>query len=622
MNRLVFVPRPFSLESPTSLLIRTAYKNGFQNVRSFSKALLTEGSTKWLELRLNSGGLCNLLCNEAPIFSDEIRKIFYVRKHQNVSRLSPVLVNGHEISTNLIRNAFRACPHCIKEGYTRPPQDLSIFSECPYHHTTLIVQCPDCGAYNNWYSVNGFRCMCGFNYSTTKNLEPVTPKPFVLPSIFGWKSAIKSINKASADYAIKSQFEIDIPTTSSYSPFTKLVEELLYRELNTYRKLPLTAFASTLSKLTSESLLHHVESILRKHVRSDEICKTQPCCASVRLNFTELCYACHIDSRRARQMINNGEIETHTTPNSNEIYYGSTILCQVIQQELSKQINRSYANPKDLKYVSVSQCASLLTTSTTSIIELIFLGMFPGTIKNSKQYFIPEPAVSEFKSHYIIASEIAQKLQVSNKTITTAMKKLNVFTIIHSTTEWIPSIYFRDEAINILESNSDTIRRYRYRKKSENSLLTGLADELKININSLKALLRFHFKLPSCYSKLSTHQIQRLFAWRETHFTLKEARIKLGVSLPYLNTRFITTGFVDLEKYGPNAFITSKDFLKISKHFTRYCSLAEAAKLLSVSVNTVRTLVRTGMLKTGTPLQFNSQKIIMIDKNSRILNFD
>ena len=171
MKFLAFVPRPLSCESPTSLLIRTAKANGFINVKHMCQALSIKHRARMVELRLDIGPLCEFLCMEAPILATEIRRAFYQQPYNKLCRGSSIVVSGQEVSRRLIENNFRPCPACVKQGFTCFPQDLSVFDQCPFHHLSLLNECPHCKQTNGWFHMNGFTCHCGFDYQQDIDLR-------------------------------------------------------------------------------------------------------------------------------------------------------------------------------------------------------------------------------------------------------------------------------------------------------------------------------------------------------------------------------------------------------------------------------------------------------------------
>ncbi|MHC8376168.1 hypothetical protein ACYZT3_08920 [Pseudomonas sp. MDT1-16] len=614
MNYLVYVPRPRPFESPTSVLIRTAKKNGFLNVHHMTSILLPTGSKRWLDLRLQSGAFFKLMCTEAPGLTEELRQVFYDQPRKHICRSAPILVDGHEVPASSLMKEFRPCAYCIIEGYTRSPQDLNFFDECPYHHAPFITECPACSAHNYWYNINGYSCACGFNFKDRVNYKKAKPFLFALTSSFGQQNVIRSLNKYFDNHILRCSFassNCHVPTAFFANP---LIESLLTIEINTYCKLPLRAFEAPWHNLKNEKLRFEILDFLFQCKRDKTECQSPKCCSTVKLNFSELCYACHVEHRRAREMIRQGVVETITIQNSNEIYYGSPDLCTIIQEELSKPINNSYSKPSEALYLSASQTADRLRTTTTAVLNLISIGVFYGALKNHRAHFIPKTSIDDFTTNYITAGEIAETYRVPSKTVTTLMHKLNIPPILESLSEWIPSIYLRNATNKILTPHLfATHRRHSYKGISDDVWLYRKSKELSLDIRTLKDLLRNHFKWLPPYSTLSSRQTKLIDTWRKYYRSYAEVKCALEISHGIIGTRFSSTNFISPQIWGITNYIHTDDVIRMSDHLEHYFSVSQAAEVLSVGRNTIYSLIDLGMLKTGTPLFSRAQrKIIMI----------
>ena len=617
MNCFVFVPRPMPFESPTSVLIRTAQKNGFLNVRHMSNTVLKTGANRWLDLRLQSGSLFKLLCTEAPTLAEDLRKVFYDQPRQPLSRGTPILVDGHEVSVQSLTPKFRPCAHCVNEGYTRSPQDLIFFETCPYHNAPLITQCPACSAQNHWYDIKGFTCLCGFNFKDSVGRIKNKLPHFPLKSSFGQQNLTSLLNKQFADHLLRRSFvssNCQVPSVFFVNPFIK---SLIKKELNTYCKLPLRAFEAPWHRLREENLRFEILDYLHQFNRKKTECRSANCCSTVRLNFLELSYACNAEHPRVREMIQRGVVDTINTPNSNEIYYGSSNLCAIIREELDKRINSSYSKSGEVNYLTASQTADKLRTTKTAILNLIDLGFFEGALKNHRAHFIPKKTVDEILANYITTGEIAENYGVSSKTISTLLRRLGTCHILESLDDWIPSIYFRREIKKTLTSYSfSALRPHSYRGIPDEEWLSKKSAELSLDLRSLKDLLRNYFKWLPPYSRLSPEKNRLIDVWRSNHHSYAEVIAELGTTHETIGTRFHSTNLINPETWGITNYLHSDDVARMKEHLNSYYSVSQAAEALAVGRNTIYSLIDKGILKTGTPLFSRARrKIIMIIRN-------
>lgn len=622
MNRFLFIPYPMPLESPTSLLIRAAKKNGFLSVRHMSINVLETGATRWLNLRLQSGPLFRLLCTETPDLAEDFRKIFFDQPRQSFSRSTAILVDGNEVPKNSLATIFRPCPQCIKEGYTRSPQDLIFFESCPYHNTPYLTQCPICSARNHWYEINGFTCRCGFNFKDSVDNTITKPLFFPLTSSFGQNNVTKCFNKHFDDHILRCSFSncTDHPTLAL--PAIQSIENLIKEELNTYCKLPLSAFEAPWRRLREEKLRSEILKYVHQFKRNVVECQTANCCSTVRLNFTELRYACHTGRARVRQMIQDGIVETNTTPSSSQIYYSSPNLCAIIQGELAKKTESNLAKIGEAIYLNATQTAEILRTTKTSVLKLFNMGFFEGSLISYRTYFIPKSSVEDIHSNYITANEIAREYSVSSKTITNFLKKLDIYPILESLTHWIPSLYFRSEIYELLTHHPiPTPRTYSYGRPVDEDWLSKKSESLSLDFRTLKDLIRNRFKWRPPYYRLSANQISLIDTWRSCHHSYTEVIGELGITYEIIGSRFQFTNYINTETWGLTKYIHSDDVARMKDHLFRYYSVKQAADALTVTSKTIYLLIEKRVLKTGTPLFTRSgQKLIMILKNQKALS--
>ncbi|WP_071554350.1 TniQ family protein [Pseudomonas frederiksbergensis] len=625
MKKMIFVPRPFPLESPTSLLMRAAQKNGYLNVEAMCRRLAIEGNLHWVAMRTHQHAIFALLCQEAPPLAQALRQTFYRQPQKKLSIAAKVYINSKAVPGDIFRVDFCPCPQCLADGYTRPAQDLKVVDICPYHNTPLMMVCPQCGVHNKWYKLKGFQCACGFDYKTAYILSSQPRCRVMINTSFGHESARHILNKMYKEDLLRTAIFPKLPGTEEQkTSITAQIKEVLTRELRNYSNLPLSVFEAPWLQVKDQYYREFSLKFLRQNHHQDKICKkgkAGDCCSHIALRFDELAHA--IDSTtKARQLIHNEQFQTFRDAPSNIIFYRANNLCSIINAKLDKRQNHTNkADPGS--YSTLNQAAIKLHTNTTALYEVIKRGLIPEIIVGDRAYFIPNDVLKVFSQTYVFSTELAQVCDVSTRMITPLSNKLNLILAFPRLTPFFPSIYLRSSIPKNLMKAVESFRRHRMpRVHLGLKTLRELSIKIELDITTTRFILKHQYGCVNPNWWISDSVAKALTIWRHNNLTIKEISTLAGVSHLLIDTRFIHTGLIKPTKIYRTNFINPEDTTFIINHLEKYLSIIQAARLFSVSENKIRALATSGTLKTLTLEHKNGHRQILIERtqeNSRTL---
>jgi len=521
MNLLSFVARPFYLESPTSVIIRTAKRNGYQNVCDMCRTLGVSISPGARDLRLRDEPLLDHLCSEAPCLTDDLREIFYLLPPQQCMRGCNIKVHNHDVSTRSLRGKFFSCPVCLKLGYTRDPQDFVFFDFCPAHNVLLTRFCPNCGRINEWKKICGFTCDCGFNLAEAEILPYVHKHQMVIPSSFGVLDAGRLINNYFLNEAKKTK--LAEPYNIEIAPlelFYAQIQNAIQADFSTYRQLPISVFQSIWTTIEEPNLRQYAIDYLIKNNSPPALCEKENCCSAITLSFRQLKYAFDAGTLRTRALIAEMAIHSEHLPGQNSITYSDQNLCLVVQAALDPgRWHFIPHHPKD--HSNLRDAAASLNTTTTSMAAAVKRGFFPNTIIDDRVYCIPNKSIEEFRSQFVFYSEISDLVKIPRRTLNRLSNHLR---LIQAYDRHIkePAIYLRS-SVNLARIKK-TLKNFTLKKSGRSPIIQEqkiIAEQFGINLTVLYHILKTYCECNTPSKEFSPLHRSNLQRWLALNITMK-----------------------------------------------------------------------------------------------------
>ncbi|WP_423204044.1 hypothetical protein PGC34_20055 [Pseudomonas kribbensis] len=607
MNLLSFVARPFYMESPTSILIRTAKFNGYRDVWDMCSALGVSQSTSPRDIRLLDQPLCNILCSEAPCLANKLRQVFFEHPAEQHLCGCHIKVHNHDVSIRSLRCQFFSCPVCLKSGYTRVAQDFAFFDFCPAHNVRLTSSCPRCGRINRWKRICGFTCECGFNLADAEVIPYRYRTSIALPSVFAVQDASGLINDFLRDEAQK--IKLAEPYLIENTPAESIyptIQHAIQLDLNTYRQLPLSVFKSIWVTVNDTKVRKFAIDYLEQNHQGCKPCEKENCCSAIKLTLPQLKYAIGAGVTAIRAFINEMSISTSVFPAKHTIGYSHPSLCKVTQAGLDMTRQHRFPQNKQ-EYCSLSATAALLQTTTTSMVAAIKCGFFPDTIIGDRAYFLLNRSVQEFKARFAFYSEISDALGLSRKTLNRLSNHLG---LIHAYKRKLdePAIYLRSSIdLDRMREKLKQVKLKKRRSTPSIEEIRKLSKQLNLTVATLYAILKAYCGCRTPSKEISPSQRLILDRWLATHITLKAASKLLKTDIHLLNSRFIASNLVQKIDICRVRFIAIESLEPMETHLKKYMSCLQASKSLRLTEALVIKLAKQGKLKYIT-LKTSSKK--------------
>ncbi|WP_191892801.1 TniQ family protein [Pseudomonas coronafaciens] len=158
MSRILFIPKPFYEESPTSVLMRMAIRHGCvtrKDVRELFGLLYDHDFIVSREHPVIQG-----IAAQAGLSAVAFLSGFY----EPVGPLPsspPLIIAGITVKASLIHKKGAAfCSECREEGREYFIKDLTLSICCPYHMRRYLTECPSCSKRLHWSSLLSGSCRC------------------------------------------------------------------------------------------------------------------------------------------------------------------------------------------------------------------------------------------------------------------------------------------------------------------------------------------------------------------------------------------------------------------------------------------------------------------------------
>lgn len=160
MSKLIFVPKPFPEESPSSILRRLSDRHGHMYRTDLSHLYGSPYSGGSIAYR-NHPHVQNLA--KLIPFPDEVESFLngFYPPLSNLTNRPSVNIYGLEVQSKMMRiNTPAFCSECWKNGCEYFIKDLALAVYCPYHFRKYLTRCPTCGHNLAWQDLLSHGCRC------------------------------------------------------------------------------------------------------------------------------------------------------------------------------------------------------------------------------------------------------------------------------------------------------------------------------------------------------------------------------------------------------------------------------------------------------------------------------
>jgi hypothetical protein len=446
-----------------SLLIRTAYYNGYHSIKEMSKDFDIMPFEYDSDFFSQNSALLKILVRECPQYETLLTATFYAPWDAPITKGNP---QRFSLPRCLVQPYFCYCPTCLQSENLTIFQDLKT-TTCPIHNLKIICNCPQCGIREYWQSANLRQCKCGFLRSTaipeemeffSKGVVDIFDREFLLNfKHLSWM--IDSCETLWAErkspfnclsFRVKNELHLHL---------IRMATEQLLR----YPGFTLHMHLAPWAVLGGSwyPLIHHY---IYTHFSACDLCDPLECCSSISLTAKEL-IACieRQDQLDMKKILKNNFIRQ---PQHNcEHYYrtSTTPICELIKQLNSTTSNsiikKSTLLPDNL--INIEETCALLNLCKTTLRALIKKGAIKTEKSNKSQntqrkILIDKPSAIDFQKKYILIVEISAILKITTKETFELTKYLN---IAPSTFSHPPYIFARSDIENAMERLQTEIRK-------------------------------------------------------------------------------------------------------------------------------------------------------------------
>jgi hypothetical protein len=461
MNKLCYLPKPAEFESPKSLLMRMAHYNGFGTVRNMCSyfALIPP---RWSDLLGQSSPLLDIVEQQAPVLTGDLRRIFYsILPHPRSFKVDNIF-----LPRGACANSLRYCPQCIDAAQSPIFHDLADLEVCLLHGLKLISTCPHCHMKQFWHNAQLLNCQCGFQRSAANRIigdfMPAVTDPFKSHHVVEdislkyniaklcatlWEARRRADHHQCCNLPIQVIDHIDRTValqTASYPGFIRPLHMAPW----------INGGSAAVAWLASRAL-----NRLSTHKLS---CHAHVCCRLATIDYQIMLRAVFGDERATAETLHTYNLDRWIEQPPPDDSTGLP-RCQIIRRA-NAAYRPAYTPPSEnLEGMTQDEVATTLKCSLSTVNRLRNQGWFVGQIKPVPyRSFLPDVlnknATTQFAKQYILLDELCTRLGLTSdlcEHLTTAaeIRLINPFCE--------PKFYHRTTVCVMLKHLRRHLRRYR-----------------------------------------------------------------------------------------------------------------------------------------------------------------
>ncbi|MFJ5296839.1 TniQ family protein [Pseudomonas sp. NPDC088368] len=621
MSILNFVPRARSEESPRSLLIRTAYHNGFKSVAKMIASLKGEHNARPFDWQLNNSSIAKLF---ATLDTNALSPLPFYSSASPITRGAPVIINDITIPLTLLKTKKHSiCPACLAEGWQKYVQDFVILESCPYHHYSYIEQCPSCMQDLSWTECNGVFCKCGYDlrnspktYKFCKFADQLlltfrNKNQNVFDSFLINLQALRYFYSTTHTEA-KAIAELALDIAVSRDPMK--VKAAIQRSIDEHEPAPELLFVAPWLLSNDEEIRNIANSFMRSPIDGSmrETSTTQ--LGKFWLRRDEL-NAVGINQLKLQnlsklELITKVKIKTNTP-----FQYHSNNWASVFAS-LGSTGTRTIATSTPAHF-DVDQAALYLDVYPEVVRRAVKAGFMTKNLKKgaSGKMLIDAGEVSTFQRNYVFVGPLAKQLNSPNTTLAARLAAVGILPVSGPNVDGgLVTIYDRctlDEskistALTAETYSNNAGRKLHTMKPSDAHISsTDTAKILGIEMQRLKYLEKIGLLVQEIppqfvcenrryFTKKSVNSTQKKLS---NSITVENLASELDLSPSTFDRRFIKSGFSTPIALGKRLLVSNRDAFAIRKNLQTYCSCDQADKYLNAPKGHSSNLISTGRLR-------------------------
>lgn len=623
--KIFFLAHAQREESPRSVLIRTARKNGFESVAVMARQAGSKESLQPISWQLQSSKLIQELGFNTNLNGDRFVESFYVQVGRTTE--SPIRVMGLQVPANAIHaESFTYCNDCAENGVYYSIQDLVWLSSCPYHDRVYGSKCPSCERPIRWTHLRGHQCHCGFDFRQAENPPLHSKASHLLLEIFRAKDQL------SLDRFIFALRALRYSKSSPHNAHTvevaariaaceyMVLDELLAEAREQFPCLPVRPLVAVWMTSNDPWIKSQVSRLLVTHASNSPT--SGPCCCSdLRLHQDEMCHALNVSVKKLRSLLTRDLVQREKHRKTRWVY-SSKSLCSLLDGHSSmalksetQSIGAPHIQPGDL--LTIEAVATFLGVYPAAVRNALACGFMGGFARKggSGRALIHQRSADEFNNNFIFIGQLANDLNLPRTTLSAKLLHLGVKPVSGPLIDGgLVTIYRRKDIDNDLQHKLRKLNTYKTnagRKSAaarfvvspsaEQVPSSAVAQALGVSLHDLKHLERLGYlvraegaHLKRRYTIASVSTAKSALA---EMLPLKVFSNEISMSPPTFSRRFLQSGYLEHIRVGTKVLIPSQQMALVKEHRMLFLSFCEADEILGTPFGHSSNLVKTGRLK-------------------------
>ena len=615
-------------ESPRSVMMRTAYANGFGSVSAMARAFGAKESLQPLAWQMKHSKLVGQLAGHLHLNGQLFQDSFYTQLGRTGE--SPVNVMGLAVpSANIRADAFSICPDCIKAGTHSSILDLNWLQSCPEHDCKLESACPQCRRPIRWTQLSGANCRCGFDLRNMPKKNLHSPSSHCLLKIFRAKDQVALDRFIFALKALRytkqpNQTQKILETAARVADCdTEIFEELLGATKQLYPCLTLRPLLAPWMASEDSWIKSQVQLLL--HSQSDIADAKGECkCSALRLYQDEMIHALKISQTKLRSFLTRDLVQREKGEDTRWTYSAKK-LCMLLEQPTRVLLPTEQSS---ISGPSTQDCSTRLTIEETAI----RLGVYPQAIRSAHsrgfmqtgvskgphgKTLLQVTAVDHFSENFVFIGQLASDLGLPRTTLSAKLIHLGIAPISGPDLDGgLITVYRREDINREVKASLQNVSHYKSnagRKTKGSASVTGeestsstdTARALGFVLHDLKHLERQGFISRAKNLKTGRHftssSVANAKAQLEKMIPLKRFSAQLGMTPQTFSRRFIQSDFLKYLRIGSKTLVSIEQIRRVQEHRELFMSFCEADEFLGASIGHTANLVRQKRLNPVHP---------------------
>ncbi|WGK89283.1 TniQ family protein [Pseudomonas migulae] len=615
-------------ESPRSVLMRTAYANGFGSVSAMARAFGAKESLQPFAWQMRHSKLVGQLASHVHLNGQQFQASFYTQLGRTSE--SPVDVMGLAVpSANIRADAFSICPECIKAGTHSSILDLSWLHSCPEHDCKLESACPQCLRTIRWTQISGSHCQCGFDLRNTPKTYWHSLSSHCLLKIFRAKDqaalgrfifALKALRYTKQP----NQTQEILETAARVADCdTEIFEELLETSKLLYPCLTLRPLLAPWMASEDSWIKSQVQHLL--HSKSDRADAKGTCkCSALQLYQDEMIHALKISQTKLRSFLTRDLVQREKGEDT-RWKYSAKKLCMLLEHPTGLLLPTEQPS---ISETSTQDCSTHLTIEETAI----RLGVYPQAIRSAYsrgfmqtgirkgphgRSLLQVAAVHHFSENFVFIGQLATDLGLPRTTLSAKLLHLGIVPISGPDLDGgLINVYRREDINDEVQASLQKVVHYKSnagRKPigassligEESTSSTDTARALGFVLHDLKHLERQGLITRAKNLKTGRHftssSVANAKAQLQNMISLKRFSAQLGMTPQTFSRRFIQSDFLEYLRVGSKTLISIEQIRRVQEHRELFMSFCEADEILGASIGHSANLVRQKRLNPVHP---------------------